>query len=283
MKHILGSFRQQGKISITAIIGIVLVIAYALTWYSFVGEGHPKLVQRGETDKAPPIKVHLIAADLVKDTITMSFVPDVAASEITSGRKLSGDIELELDSGAAVLTHKFKKGETPNPWVAIIPITDGDLTDFPFDEYTGGFTLKASVNGGAKSIAKLDIDKSVHGYKFSATAESVLNNTELEIEFRLSRSPAVMFLVIIGMLSLTLVVLSAVNVAWHVGARGRKVEFSMMVWVAALLFVIPAVRNGMPGSPPPGAVIDFGLFFWLHMLAVIALLTLVSMWSKESK
>ena len=283
MKHILSSFRQRGKVSITAIIGIVLVIAYTLTWYSFVGEGHPKLVQRGETDKAPPIKVHLIAADLVKDTITMSFVPDVAASEITSGRKLSGDIELELDSGAAVLTHKFKKGETPNPWVAVIPITDGDLTDFPFDEYTGGFTLKAGVNGGAKSIAKLDIDKSVHGYKFSATAESVLNNTELEIEFRLSRSPAVMFLVIIGMLSLTLVVLSAVNVAWHVGARGRKVEFSMMVWVAALLFVIPAVRNGMPGSPPPGAVIDFGLFFWLHVLAVIALLTLVSMWSKESK
>ena len=165
----------------------------------------------------------------------------------------------------------------------LIAITDGDLTDFPFDEYTGGFTLKASVNGGAKSIAKLDIDKSVHGYKFSATAESVLNNTELEIEFRLSRSPAVMFLVIIGMLSLTLVVLSAVNVAWHVGARGRKVEFSMMVWVAALLFVIPAVRNGMPGSPPPGAMIDFGLFFWLHVLAVIALLTLVSRWSRESK
>lgn len=283
MKHIVNSFRQQGKVSITAIIGIVLVIAYALTWYSFMGEGHPKLVQRGKTDKAPPIKVHLIAADLVKETITMSFVPDVAASEITSGRKLSDDIELELDSGAVILTHKFKKGETPNPWVAIIPITDGDLTEFPFDEYTGSFTLKASVDGGAKSIAKLDMDKSVHGYQFSAIAESVLNNTELEIEFRLSRSPAVMFLVIIGMLSLTLVVLSAVNVAWHVGARGRKVEFSMMVWVAALLFVIPAVRNGMPGSPPPGAVIDFGLFFWLHVLAVIALLTLVSRWSRESK
>ena len=283
MKQLLSSFRQQGKVSITVIIGIVLVVAYAATWFSFSGEGHPTVIQYGKTDKAPPFKVHLIAADLVKDTITMSFVPDVTAPELASGRKLLGDIELELDSGAAVMTHKFKKGETPNPWVAVIPISDGDLTEFPFDDYTGGFTMKASVNGGAKSTVKLDLDKSVHGYKFAVTAESVLDDTELEIEFRLSRSPAVMFLVIIGMLSLTLVVLSALNVAWHVGARGRKVEFSMMVWVAALLFVIPAVRNGMPGSPPPGAVIDFGLFFWLHVLAVISLLTLVASWSKESK
>ena len=86
-----------------------------------------------------------------------------------------------------------------------------------------------------------------------------------------------------AMISLTLVVISALNVAWHVATRGRKPEFSMMVWVAAMLFVIPAVRNGLPGSPPPGAIVDFGLFFWLHILTVISLLTLVYKWSKESK
>ena len=29
----------------------------------------------------------------------------------------------------------------------------------------------------------------------------------------------------------------------------------MMVWVAALLFVIPTVRNALPGNVPPGALV----------------------------
>ena len=49
---------------------------------------------------------------------------------------------------------------------------------------------------------------------------------------------------------------------------------------AALLFVVPAVRNGLPASPPPGALVDFALFFWLHLLAVTALLALVQAWKK---
>ena len=84
-----------------------------------------------------------------------------------------------------------------------------------------------------------------------------------------------------AMASLTFVVFSCVNVAWPVARQGRKPEFSMMTWIAALLFVVPAVRNGLPGSPPPGALVDVGLFFWLHVRAVSSLLTLVWRWSKQ--
>ena len=55
----------------------------------------------------------------------------------------------------------------------------------------------------------------------------------------------------------------------------------MLIWMAALLFVIPAVRNSLPGSPPLGAFVDIALFFWLHILGVGALLTVVSKWKKQ--
>ena len=102
------------------------------------------------------------------------------------------------------------------------------------------------------------------------------------LHYEIGRSPAVIFLALMAMTSLTLVVLSAVNVAKEVALRGRKVEFGMLVWIAALLFVIPAVRNGLPGSPPAGALIDVALFFWLHILGVGALLTVVSRWKKQT-
>lgn len=248
-----------------------------------MSEGHPSVVNRGAPGPGIPMTGHVIAADLAKDTITLSLVPDLASPMLVAGRKLVSDVDVELDTSLAVLTHKYKKGESPMPWVVTIPIQDGDLTEFPIDNYVGQFTLKAGLGGGEKMAPRLNIDKIVHGFKFSSISEASAAHAEAEIEFALTRSPAVTFLAVMAMLSLTIVVCSALNVAWQVATKGRKLEFGMMVWVAALLFVIPAVRNSMPGSPPPGAMVDVGLFFWLHVLTVIALLTLVSTWSRDGK
>lgn len=283
MKTIAHTLLQRGKISTTVTIALCLMACYVLTWGLFLSEGHPSVVNRGVPGAGIPMIGHVIAADLAKDTITLSLVPDITNPTLVAGRKLINDVDVELDTSVAVLTHKYKKGESPMPWVVTIPIQDGDLTEFPVDNYVGQFTLKAGVGGGEKMAPKLNIDKVVHGFKFASVSEASTMHAEAEIEFDLRRSPAVTFLAIMAMLSLTVVVCSAVNVAWQVATKGRKLEFGMMVWVAALLFVIPAVRGAMPGSPPPGAMVDVGLFFWLHVLTVIALLTLVSTWSRDGK
>jgi hypothetical protein len=82
-------------------------------------------------------------------------------------------------------------------------------------------------------------------------------------------------------ISLLLVSIAACSVAWQVAYRGRKIEFSTMVWVAALLFVIPTVRNALPGAVPPGALIDFLIFFWLQIATVVAMSSLVVTWIRR--
>lgn len=275
------SASQRGKVSATVAIGLSLLVCYVLTWVMFVNEGHPAMSNRSGADKGIALVGHVIAADLAKDTITLALAPDVNSPGMVSGRALLNDIELEVDTTQTLLTHKFKKGEAPLPWVVTLPIQDGDLTEFPVDNYIGGFTLKAGLGGAEKSAPQLNIDKVVHGYKFVASSDASGPYSEAHVEFAMSRSPAVIFLAVMAMLSLTIVVLSAVIVAWQVATKGRKLEFGMMVWVAALLFVIPAVRGSIPGSPPLGAMVDVGLFFWLHVLAVVALLTLVATWAKD--
>lgn len=273
--------RQLGKVGTTVLVGVALLICYALTWIMFLNEGHPAMSTRSSVKNGVALVGHVIAADLAKDTITLSMLPDVTSPGLLVNRGLSQDIEVEIDTTLTVLSHKFKKGEPPLAWVVTLPIQDGDLTEFPVDNYIGGFTLKAGIAGGEKSVPKLIIDKVLHGYKFKASSDANLANAEAQIEFSLSRSPAVIFLAVMAMLSLTIVVCSAVIVAWQVAVKGRKLEFGMMVWMAALLFVIPAVRGSIPGSPPPGAMVDVGLFFWLHVLAVVSLLTLVATWVKN--
>lgn len=275
------SATQSGKISATVAIGVSLLVCYVVTWVMFMSEGHPAMSKSSGADKGIPLVGHVIAADLAKDTITLALAPDVHSPGLVSGRVLVNDIEIEVDTTQTLISHKFKKGEAPLPWVVTLPIQDGDLTEFPVDNYIGGFTIKAGLVGAEKSAPQLNIDKVVHGYKFIASSNTSGPNSEAVVEFSMSRSPAVIFLATMAMLSLTIVVLSAVIVAWQVAVKGRKLEFGMMVWVAALLFVIPAVRSSIPGSPPLGAMVDVGLFFWLHVLAVVALLTLVATWAKE--
>ena len=121
----------------------------------------------------------------------------------------------------------------------------------------------------------------LHGFSASATVEAAVDGSQVGLTYEFSRSPAVIFLALMALISLSMVVLSALGVAKHVALHDRKVEFGMLTWIAALLFVIPAVRNGLPGSPPLGSLVDIGLFFWLHILTVGALLTVVYKWIKQ--
>ena len=263
------------------ILGVLFALAYVSVLWMFLTEGHPGIVITDIDAQATPIEAHFIAIDFVRETATMTLTPMMSSPLVAARGKLIADVLVEIDTGASVLTHTFKGGDAPVPWIAIIPVEEGDQLEYPFDVHSGDFHIKASRKGVAGSVANLDIDKITHGFRMNAVGEPTSDKTELNVAYQIRRSPSVIFLALIAMLSLGLVVLSAVNVAVQVAVHGRKVEFSMMVWIAALLFVVPTVRNGLPGGPPPGAFVDIVLFFWLHVLIVGALLTVVWNWSQS--
>ena len=264
-----------------AILAALLLICYVTVLTMFLREGQPSMVITGVAAQATPIEAHFIALDLVRETATMTLTPMLSSPLVAERGKLLGDVQVEIDTGTTVLTHTFKGGDTPVPWIAVIPIEYGDQFEYPFDRHGGDFHIKATRKGEPGTVANLKLDKITHGFKLVATGEPAASNAELNVEFEITRSASVIFLAMIAMASLSLVVVSALNVAWQVAMRDRKVEFSMMVWIAALLFVVPSVRNGLPGGPPPGALVDIALFFWLHVLTVAALLTVVWNWSHQ--
>jgi hypothetical protein len=260
----------------------LFVAAYAAVFAMFVSEGHPKTRLTGIDKGAVPIVVHILNLDLVRDLATFTLVPDTTSAELATKGRLIADITLEIELGSSVLSHTFKKGDSPAPWTANVPIEFGDALDFPFDRHGGDLLLKAKRAGATSTQVSVDLDKVSHGYVASMNGEPTHDQSQVELSFQVARSPAVIFLSLMAMISLTLVVFSAVNVAIQVALHGRKVEFGMLVWIAALLFVIPSVRNGLPGSPPAGALVDIALFFWLHILGVGSLLTVVTRWKRQT-
>lgn len=263
------------------ILFALFVVLYCSVLALFTTEGHPKTVVTGIDARAPHFDVHLLNVDLLRDLATFTFSPDIASSGLATNGRLNADILVEIDTGTAVLNHTFKKGEVPAAWSVNIPVQYGDALDYPFDKHGGEFFFKVKLEGNPSPLARVDLDKVLHGFSASATVEAAANGTQVGLTYEFSRSPAVIFLALMALSSLSMVVLSALGVAKHVALHGRKVEFGMLTWIAALLFVIPAVRNGLPGSPPLGALVDIALFFWLHILTVGALLTVVYKWIKQ--
>lgn len=259
----------------------LFLLLYITVFVLFTREGHPKTTISGVDNNALHFNVHLLSVDLLRDLAIFTVLPDIASPDVATSGRLTADISVELDTGASVLTHTFKKGDAPAAWSVNIPIHYGDAMEYPFDKYGGEFSFKVKREG-ASPLAKVELDKILHGFSASAAVEANADKTQVELSYEFSRSPAVIFLAMMALTSLTMVVLSAMSVAKHVALNGRKVEFGMLVWIAALLFVIPAVRNGLPGSPPFGSLVDIALFFWLHILSVGALLTVVYKWTKQT-
>lgn len=263
------------------ILFTIFVTLYSSVLVMFTREGHPKTVMTGIDGNAPHFEVHLLNVDLLRDLATFTFLPDMASSGLAVNGRLNSDILVEIDTGTSVLTHTFKKGEVPAGWSVNIPVQYGDAMDYPFDKHGGEFFFKVKREGSSSPLARVDLDKVLHGFSASATVDAAVDGTQVALTYEFSRSPSVIFLAVIALSSLSMVVLSALSVAKHVALHGRKVEFGMLTWIAALLFVIPAVRNGLPGSPPFGSLVDIALFFWLHILTVGALLTVVYKWIKQ--
>ena len=254
---------------------------YLLVLTLFLREGRPGIDISGVSGTALPIEVRIGAVDFQHDTASIVVLPDISSPLVAAKGRLITDIAIEIDTGSAVLTHVFTAGSSPVPWTSSLPLEFGDTLDYPFDRHGGDFHISAKSAGGQGGVPDLEMEKIAHGFTLNIKGEPTPDAAALNVQFQISRSGAAIFLTVMAMVSLFLVVCSAINVAWQVHVNGRKIEFSMMTWLAALLFVIPAVRNGLPGAPPPGALIDVGLFFWLHVLAVSALLSVVWNWSRK--
>ena len=237
---------------------------------------HPHGVAGASHDVALDLKITV--ADFAKGVVTFHAVPSGGALMKPNGR-LGSEVTLETDPGQGPISHTFRPDIPLTPWVFTVTPDEGDILDYPLDAYR--LELEFGAHSGDRPIAvKTVLEDVPHGLKARLT-ETPAGNGQTGLDVAVARTATMIFVALLSTVSLVLVAAAACTVAWQVAYRGRKIEFSMMVWVAALLFVIPTVRNALPGSPPVGALIDFLIFFWLQIAVVIAMSGLVWTWIRR--
>jgi hypothetical protein len=222
------------------------------------------------------MEVRVASIDPAKETAVLAITPEPQAGLTDDGGySAKADFEYDIVTDDGTKTVKIKAGDPMQ--TTQIPISiSGEVSSYPNDEYDGDVEIDSDTPFKIEGISHIQ----------AFTADMDLDDHskagELTVNFGFKRSESVVIFAWFVYLLMSLVAALALAVATGVAIRGFKFEFGMIGWIGALLFVLPAIRNSLPGQPPIGTIGDFAVFFWAEIMVVVSLISLVVTWYRRS-
>jgi hypothetical protein len=209
-------------------------------------------------------------------TFRLDFEPRGALAD--ANHRLARPVKVGLGTDTGTVIKDFKAGDEIRSQDVTVPLYDGYQGNYPFDNYKTQVVEQVGDQKGDNLPSTLAVIGSVHGFSFS------LNQVEQDpggahaVTLGVKRSGATRLFAIFVMIMFWVLALTALGLMFRVILLGRKIEFPMFTFLAAMLFAFPAVRNTLPGAPPLGVRLDYLSFFWCEMLVAFSLIVALGVW-----
>jgi hypothetical protein len=222
------------------------------------------------------MQVRVASIDPTKETAVLAITPEPrAALTDDGGYTAKSDLEFDIVTDDGTKTVKIKAGDPMT--TTQIPISiSGEVSSYPNDAYEGDVEIDSDTP------YQIEATSHIQAYTADMTLDDHSKPGELTVNFDFERSASIVIFAWFVFFLMALIALLALSVCLGVAWKGFKFEFGMIGWVGALLFVLPAVRNSLPGQPPIGTIGDFAVFFWAEIAVVLSLIVLVFTWYRRS-
>lgn len=258
-----------------------LTALYAVVITGFVHSGRAHRAEFAPAGSSSPDRLLLEASMLTVDPVMNSykmrlrFTPEGALAGPGRGT-LAEPVTIVVDDVNGAKTQSYTAGQ-------IIPVQDvtldalGETANYPLDRHRFTLDVTAAAKSGAPVPIATDWVSSVDDWSLATRMSPAAGAGDVVLNVRAKRSTSVLIMAF-GLMTV-LCLLVVVNVAMVVRAvRLKKVEFTTLASLAAALFAIPGIRNGMPGTPPVGTLADFLVFFWALMIVGLCLVAATLSW-----
>jgi hypothetical protein len=149
-----------------------------------------------------------------------------------------------------------------------VELHDGEITNYPFDRYTGELYV-AAMRDGKNIPVELVVENDDAFFTLSATADS--DSTEPGLELQFTRSISTKFMVALMFVVMWSLALSVAAAAVIVVRKELGLLWNAMSWMAATLFALTVFRGTAPGSPPFGCLLDYTAFLWAEAVVACSL------------
>ena len=181
---------------------------------------------------------------------------------------------LSLQTSAQTLGDlEFKAHERLTIRDVQVAITDGSISDYPFDTYETDIEFWALLDGKQVPVRVLFSNSDT---LFSISATPVPSGQEAAgMALELARSGSLLVFAVFMMIVMWALAASVLIGAWYVTTRREGLVWPALGWMAATLFALSAFRNNAPGSPPIGCVLDWFAFLWAETVIALCLIVVV--------
>ncbi|KAL1918901.1 uncharacterized protein VTP21DRAFT_2282 [Calcarisporiella thermophila] len=171
---------------------------------------------------------------------------------------------------------------------AIYTFYEGNIVEYPFDQYEGYFELFAHhYNNFTNPIPiSLKLDTSVHSVKSDPSIRKFTFDTDkIGVLMKTRRSDTtIAFSVFVGVL-MWVICASFAYLAFQAVVKRRQVDSHFCSLGIALLFALPAMRDSQPGVPKTGCAADVMGFYWNMAICAVSsvavLMTYGLRWKRE--
>jgi hypothetical protein len=222
------------------------------------------------------MQVRVASIDPTKETAVLAITPEPQAGLTDDGGySAKADFEFDIVTDDGTKTVKIKAGDAMTTTQVPISIS-GEVSQYPNDDYEGDVEIDSDTP------FQIEATSHIQAYTADMTLDDHSKAGELTVNFDFERSRSIVIFAWFVFFLMALIAALALAVCLGVVVKGFKFEFGMIGWVGALLFVLPAVRNSLPGQPPIGTIGDFAVFFWAEIAVVFSLIVLVITWYKRS-
>jgi hypothetical protein len=279
--------RAPRRLRYVAAIIVVAAVAYLGVVALYASSGRIASLSDATAPPPPGGVTVALSPDSVNPAtgrISMNLQLD-ASKELVSreGIGLAKTVHVILSPTAGAQSITFKAGAVPS----IVPvelIVDGSIENWPFDDYRADTIIIIAYTGDGDSRELIPTRASVHGYvpgwNLDASPRSDPPNLHVNsddaaagqshtISMHAWRSGSTIAFGIVLLALMIAMPCLVLFVAINAYRGKRKMEPTLMSWMAAMLFATIPLRTFLPGSPPIGSWIDYLIVLWVFAGLVI--------------
>ncbi len=225
--------------------------------------------------------VKVISIDPIKGDMAarIQFAPH-GSFDVTGSNKVSQEVKFSVNSSTGKPERVFGKGKIMEPADVVLPIFDGQVSDYPFDRHQAFLELEmtTTANPPTEVPLKVNLWSDVAGFNTAASPIPESTNSYIGINISVERSLTTTLFSLFIMVGMWIIGIIVLIQSQLVSKSSKMVEFGMFIYMATLIFALPTVRNIQPGIPPMGTLSDFLAFFWVEGLATVSFITIAYCW-----
>lgn len=267
-----------------ALLVLAPVVATVLTLLGVTAQETSSVIDPVGTVDDAVLLVDATAVDLDLQRNEMSFrLVFRPSGTIVDGTRLTEDVSVVVNDISGSSLRTFEAGSVMEPATVVVDLSGSQLR-YPFDTYRAELAIGAVAGDqDTQQPLPLDLEVGVALDQFSVDATAQRQENAATVDLEMQRRAAVIIWVLFFMGLVWCIALGGACVAWFIVVYAKDPPFWSFPFFAAILFALPTLRAGLPGSPPYGSLVDWAAFYWGIAILAGALIALLTVWNIEAR